>query len=116
MKSYDSVDAYIANFPPQTQEILLKIRKIVHKQTQDAGERISYGIPTFTINGKYFIYMAAYPKHVSIYPLRAGSTLFDKELKPYHSGTATIKFPLNKPIPWELVRKIIDFKAKSTPV
>jgi uncharacterized protein YdhG (YjbR/CyaY superfamily) len=111
MKNYFTVDEYIADFPPETREILQKIRKTVHDEAPEASEKISYGIPAFTLNGKYFLYMAAYPKHVSIYPLRADTAPFDKELEPYHSGTATVKFPLNKPIPWPLVRKIIKFKV-----
>lgn len=112
MKSAASVDSYISGFPTETQKKLQKIREIIRKEAPAAGEKISYGIPCFNVNGKYFIYFAGYDKHIAIYPIHKGSTSLDKELKPYFSGTATLRFPLNKPMPWPLILKVVAFKAK----
>ena len=79
----------------------------------NATEGISYQIPAFFIDGKYFIYFAGYSKHVAIYPIHPDQFSFAKELEKYQSGKATLKFPLEEEIPYELIRKIVKYKLDS---
>jgi uncharacterized protein YdhG (YjbR/CyaY superfamily) len=102
-----SIDEYIATFPADTQEILKKLRSTIKAAAPDAGEEISYGMPTFTMNGKYLIYFAGWKNHVSIYPVPSGSREFNKKIEPYISGKGTLKFPLDQPLPLDLVSEMV---------
>ena len=106
------IDAYISDFPPAVQKILEKIRATIRKAAPDAKETISYQIPTFNLNGQYLIYFAGYKKHVSIYPAPRQSEKFKKELSTYKGGKGTVQFPLDEPIPYGLITRIVKFKAK----
>ena len=107
------IDEYIDRFPPDTQEILKQIRTTINKVVPDAEETISYGIPTFNLNGTYLIYFAAYKKHIGFYPVPSGIEEIDKEFASFKtSGKGTIQFPLNKPIPLKLITKLVKFKVK----
>lgn len=107
---FEDMDQYIQSFPKDVQEILQKIRKIIKDIIPDSEEVISYQIPTFNLNGKYFIYFAGYKNHVSLYPIHSEGTPFEKELNQYISGQGTAKFPLSEPIPYDLIKKIVEFK------
>ena len=107
-----NIDAYIAGFPSDVQQILQEIRKTIRKAAPDAEETISYLIPTFNLKGKYLIYFAAYKKHVGLYPAPRGSEKFKKELSAYDGGKGTVRFPLDKPIPLELITRIVKFRIK----
>lgn len=107
-----NIDEYIAAFSEEVQEILEKIRATIRKAAPDAEEKISYQIPTFTLNGGYLIYFAAYKKHIGIYPVSIGNAKLDEELSPYLSGKGTAKFPLDKPIPFDLISRIVKLKVK----
>jgi uncharacterized protein YdhG (YjbR/CyaY superfamily) len=109
-----NVDEYIAGFPGDVQEILEKIRTTIRKAAPGAEEKISYQIPTFTLNGSYFIYFAGFKNHVSIYPAPRGSEEFKEELSAYEGGKGTVRFPLDKPIPFDLIRRIVKFKVKES--
>jgi uncharacterized protein YdhG (YjbR/CyaY superfamily) len=102
-----SVDEYIAAFPEATQEVLEELRRRVLAALPEAEERISYQIPTFAVDGQYVIYIAGWKNHVSIYPIPDGDADLDADLAPYRSGQGTIKLPLNKPVPWDLVDRAI---------
>ena len=104
------VEEYIAGFPDHVQKILKKIRATIRKAAPRAEEKISYRIPTFTLNGRYFIYFAGFKNHVSIYPAPRGSAEFKKELSKYQGGKGTVQFPLDKPIPYDLITKIVKFR------
>ena len=107
------VDEYIARFPIETQGILQRIRTTIKKIVPDAEEKISYGIPTINLNGTYLIYFAAYKKHIGFYPVPSNITQLGKEFEAYKtSGKGTIQFPLNKPIPMNLVTKLVRYKVK----
>lgn len=108
------IDEYIAGFPDDVQKILKKIRTTIRKAAPRAGEKISYGIPTFTLNDRYLIYFAGFKNHVSIYPAPRGSEEFKKELSAYEGGKGTVRFPLDKPIPYGLITRIVKFKVKET--
>lgn len=112
MKPYTTVDEYLANFEGKTRKKLDTLRKIIKEIVPECGEKISYGIPTFTLNDKYFIYIAGYAKHVSIYPIPPGDRSFEKELAPYVAGKGTVRFALDKPLPLPLIKKMIKFAVK----
>ena len=107
-----TVDDYIAGFPEATQEVLQELRRRVHAALPDAEERISYAIPTFAVGGQYVIYIAGWKKHVSIYPIPDGDGALDADLEPYLSGQGTIKLPLDRPIPWDLVDRAIAAQVR----
>ena len=106
------IDEYIAGFPKDVQEKLEKIRMTIKKAAPDAEETISYKIPTFNLKGKYLIYFAAYKKHIALYPAPIGIPEFKEEIVVYESGKGTLQFPLDKPIPFNLIRKIVKYRAK----
>lgn len=107
-----NMDEYIAGFPNDVQEILEKIRVTIRKAAPDAEETISYQIPTFTLKGRYLVYFAAYKKHIGLYPAPTGIEEFKNEMSIYGSGKGTLKFPLDKPIPFDLISKIVKFRVK----
>jgi uncharacterized protein YdhG (YjbR/CyaY superfamily) len=107
------IDEYIAGFPLDTQEILEQIRVTIRKVVPEAEETISYGIPTFNLNGTYLIYFAAYKKHIGIYPVPGAIEEVDKDFASYKtSGKGTIQFPLNKPMPLNLITKLVKLRVK----
>jgi len=107
-----SIDEYIAGFPNDVQAILEKIRLTIRKAAPEAEETISYKMPTFNLNGHYLVYFAAYKKHIGFYPVPTGNEEFQKELSVYQSGKGTLQFPLDKPIPFSLISKIVKFRMK----
>jgi uncharacterized protein YdhG (YjbR/CyaY superfamily) len=106
------IDEYIAGFPQDVQVILEKIRSTIKKAAPDAEEKISYQIPSFTLKGRYLIYFAAYKKHIGLYPAPVGHSEFKNDLSVYGSGKGTMKFPIDKPIPFDLITRIVKFWAK----
>jgi uncharacterized protein YdhG (YjbR/CyaY superfamily) len=107
-----TIDAYIAAFPPEVQALLQQIRQVIHNTIPNLGETISYGMPTFTLNGKYLVYIAAHKKHIGLYPAPTGVEEFHEAVALYGGGKGTLKFPLNKPMPFDLIRSIVRFRAK----
>src|SRR5262245_26385019 len=106
-----TIDQYIAGFPGEVQEILEKIRMTIRKAAPKAEEKISYQMPSFTLNGSYLIYFAAYKKHIGLYPAPRGDEKFKKELSAYEGGKGTVRFPLDQPIPYGLITRIVKFRA-----
>ena len=103
-----SVEAYIAGASPETRKKLRELRALVKKTAPRVTERISYGIPTFDLNGKYLVYMAAFKEHVSIYPaIGALARELREELAPYRAGKGTLRFPLDRALPKTLIRKFV---------
>ena len=111
-KAVKNIDEYIARFPGDVQKILQNIRALIKEAVPDAEEKISYQIPTFTLNGNYLIYFAAFKNHVSIYPAPRGTEKFKKELAAYEGGKGTVRFPFDEPIPYGLIKRIVKFKLK----
>lgn len=107
----NSIDEYIGTFPESVQTILKQVRKTIKAAAPKAGEKISYGIPTFTLNGKYLIYFAGWKHHISIYPIPVGDEALNQEIAPYVSGKGTLKFPIGKPMPLKLITKIVKLKV-----
>ena len=108
------IDDYIARFPAAVQETLEAIRRTIRTEVPDAEETISYQIPTFTLNGKPVIYFAGYKSHVGVYPAPVGNSGFKGDLSAYAAGKGTVRFPLNQPIPFPLLRKIVKFRVQET--
>jgi uncharacterized protein YdhG (YjbR/CyaY superfamily) len=106
-----TIDAYIAAFPEDVQAILQKIRKTIQKAAPHAKEKISYLIPTFALDGN-LIYFAAFKKHIGIYPAPRGDDEFKDELSKYAGGKGTVQFPLDKPIPYGLITRMVKFRMK----
>jgi uncharacterized protein YdhG (YjbR/CyaY superfamily) len=111
---FRSIDEYIAAFPEDVQKILEELRATIKSTAPEAGEKISYGIPAFTLNGKNLIYFAGWKNHISIYPIPTGSAAFDKEISKYIDGKGTLKFPIDKPLPLKLITKIVKLRAAQT--
>jgi uncharacterized protein YdhG (YjbR/CyaY superfamily) len=109
-----SIDDYIAGFPAEVREVLRKIRATIREAAPEAEETISYQIPTFTLNGRHLVYFAGYRKHVSVYPAPVGDPRFAEEMAVYGSGKGTAKFPLHKPIPYDLIRRLVEFRIAAT--
>lgn len=103
---YQNVDAYIAAQPAEVQPVLQEIRSRIHTALPDAGEMISYGIPTITIAGHYVVYFAAWKHHISVYPVPRGDEDLLVAIRPHLTGKGTLKFPLGKPIPYELIGRV----------
>ena len=108
----DSIDEYIAGFPKETQKVLEQVGAIIKNTAPDAEETIRYAIPTFTMNKKYLVYFAGYKNHVSLYPAPIGNASFEKEITPYRSGKGTVQFPLDKPLPIDMIKRIVKYRMK----
>jgi uncharacterized protein YdhG (YjbR/CyaY superfamily) len=106
-----NIDEYIAGFPPDVQEILRKLTTTIRKAAPDAEETINYQIPTFTLKGN-LVHFAAFKKHIGFYPTPTGIEKFKKELSVYEGAKGSVRFPLDKPIPFSLVSKIVKFRVK----
>lgn len=108
---YKTIDDYIALFPEQTATILREIKNIVKEEVPDAKEKISYQMPTFTLNSRNLVHFAAWKEHIGLYPTPSGIVAFQKELSQYEVAKGSIRFSLNNPIPYDLIRKIVAFRA-----
>ena len=106
-----SIDEYIAGFPPDVRETLQEIRRTIRKAAPDAEEGVKYGIPTFTLQGN-LVHFGAYQKHIGFYPTPTGLEEFKEELSAYEGSKGTVRFPLDKPIPFDLITKIVKFRVK----
>ena len=107
----ENIDQYIAAFTPDVQEKLKSIRKLVHDTIPEAVETISYQMPAFKYNGKILVYFAAFKNHIGFYATPEANLAFKDELSEYKTTKGTIQLPYNKPLPMELLRKIILYKA-----
>lgn len=110
---FTNVDEYIASFPKETQKILEQIRVAVKRAAPEAVETIKYQMPTFTLNGN-LIHFGAFSKHIGIYPAPKGDDAFRKELSVYKSEKSTIRIPLDKRMPTELITRIVKLRVKET--
>jgi uncharacterized protein YdhG (YjbR/CyaY superfamily) len=107
-----SVTAYIAKSPPATRKVLKQLRVLVRAAAPRATEKISYGIPTFVLNGRTLVYIAGWKDHVSVYPVTSGvARSLRNDIKPYRTGKGTLQFPLARPIPKTLIRKIVKVRV-----
>jgi uncharacterized protein YdhG (YjbR/CyaY superfamily) len=112
-RTFNDVDSYIASFPEATAGVLSELRELIRSVIPQAEEAISYQLPTFRQQGSYVIYFGGYSKHVSVYPAPIEHPAFKDELAPYASGKGTAKFPLSKPLPAELIGRIVRHNAEA---
>lgn len=105
--NFQSIDEYIAACPPESQNYLQQIRKLIHSLVPDAKEKISYQIAAFERNGRNLIHFAGWKQHVSLYPVPAGSEAFERQIAKYAGGKGTLKFPLDEPLPIKLIERVI---------
>ena len=109
--TYTTIDEYISTFPADVQAILQKVRETIRKAAPEATEAISYQMPTFKLNGN-LVHFAAFKSHIGFYPIPSGIEKFKKELAPYPQGKGSVQFPLDRPIPYALITKIVKFRVK----
>ena len=105
-EKHPDVDSYIASFEPPVSDVLTKMRRVLHDAVPLAGERISYNVAALTINGSAFLWFAGWTKHVSLYPVPDTDPAMAAELDAYRSGRGTLKFPLSRPVPYDLVARV----------
>jgi uncharacterized protein YdhG (YjbR/CyaY superfamily) len=106
------VDKHIAAASPEARRILQELRAIVRAAAPEATERISYGVPTFDLNGHHLVHFGGYAKHVSFYPTASGIEAFRQELGSYVTGRGTVQFPLDRPLPADLVRRVVESRVR----
>ena len=111
---FATIDEYIASFPLDVREKLHGIRAVIRRAAPDAEETIRYGIPTFRLNGSNLVHFAAFKEHLGFFPTPSGVEKFLKELSSYQTSKGTIQFPLDKPVPYDLVERIARFRAEET--
>src|SRR5690348_11633341 len=103
MKTVTTIDAYIADYPKEVQTILQKMRKTIHEAAPEATEAIAYGLATFKLNGN-LVHFGGFKNHIGFYPAPKGIEAFKEETAKYAGGKETLQFPLDKPIPYDLVK------------
>ncbi len=106
-----TIDEYIAGFPRDVQALLKKVRATIRKAAPDAVEAIKYRMPTFVLNGN-LVHFAGFQKHIGFYPVPTGIEAFKRELSAYKGGKGSVQFPLDKPIPYNLISRIVRFRVK----
>jgi uncharacterized protein YdhG (YjbR/CyaY superfamily) len=106
-----TIDEYIAGFPQDVREILEKVRLTIRKAAPEAQEAIKYRMPTFTMKGN-LVHFAAFKRHIGFYPVPTGIEKFKNELSLYEGGKGSVQFPLDKPIPYDLISKIVKFRVE----
>jgi uncharacterized protein YdhG (YjbR/CyaY superfamily) len=110
-KTLHNIDEYIANFPADIQEILQELRATIKAAAPEAEEAISYQMPTFKLKGN-LVHFAAYKNHIGFYPVPRGIEAFQEELSAYKGSKGTVQFPLDRPLPLDLISRIVRFRVK----
>lgn len=105
-----TIDEYIAEFPAATQERLEEIRSLVHQLAPEATETISYAIPTFDLGGKHLVHFAGFEHHIGLYPTPTGMETFADALASYKTGKGSVQFPHERPLPIDLITRIVEFR------
>jgi uncharacterized protein YdhG (YjbR/CyaY superfamily) len=107
----DTIEQYMVHFPENVQDILRKIRKLIKDNAPNSEEQISYGMPSYKMNNKPLVYFAAFKNHIGFYALPSGHSEFKEELSKYKQGKGSVQFPLDRPIPYELIEKMVKFRV-----
>jgi len=106
-----TTDEYIAGFPGDIQVILNQVRATIQKAAPDAEESIAYGMPAYKLKGKPLVYFAGFKNHIGFYATPSGHSEFAKELSKYKQGKGSVQFPLDQPIPYDLIAQIVEFRV-----
>jgi len=109
--AFRSVEEYIDPFPEEVQILLERIRSTIREKAPDAIESISYGMPAYKTHGKPLVYFAGFKKHIGFYATPSGHDQFAAELSQYKQGKGSVQFPLNRPIPFELIGRMVEFRV-----
>lgn len=109
--TFDSIDEYISSFPEEVKKKLDELRAVIRAAAPEAEERISYQMPTFSLKGN-LVHFAAFKHHIGFYPTPQGIEEFEEELSPYKSAKGSVQFPLDQPIPYDLVSRIVKFRVR----
>ena len=112
---YTTIDEYITQFPKDTQRLLEQIRSTIQDAAPDATETINYQIPTFKLNGN-LVHFAGYKKHIGFYPDPSSIIAFKNELSKYKTSKGSIQFPIDKPLPLDLVKRIVEFRVQQNKI
>jgi len=107
----NEVDEYINSFSAEVQERLTAIRNVIRELAPEATERICMRMPTYDLNGKWLVHFAAFKKHIGFYPQPEGIAAFKEKLAGYKTSKGAVQFPLNKPLPIDLIREIVNFRV-----
>jgi uncharacterized protein YdhG (YjbR/CyaY superfamily) len=107
----NEIETYIKQFPENVQEILNTMRRLIHDNAPGADEHFSYGMPAYKLNKKPLVYFAAFKNHIGFYATPSGHTAFQDELSKYKQGKGSVQFPLDKPIPYKLIERIVKFRV-----
>ena len=111
MNNFENIDAYIATFPEGIQALLQQVRATIQQAAPEATETISYAIPTFVLHGN-LVHFAAFKKHIGFYPTPSGIAEFDQELSQYKQGKGSVQFPLDQPMPFDLIRRLVVIRVE----
>jgi uncharacterized protein YdhG (YjbR/CyaY superfamily) len=110
----DNIDEYIAGFPEPTQQALQLVRATIRKLAPEAVESVSYGIAAFHLNNTYLVYFGGYKTHIGMYPAPVSIEAFKEDIAHYKSGKGSVQFPLNAPMPLDLIEKIVKFRISQS--
>jgi uncharacterized protein YdhG (YjbR/CyaY superfamily) len=110
--TFKNVDEYIKSFPEETQEVLKKIRATIKQAAPGAEEGIGYGMPAYKTNGRPLVYFAGFRTHIGFYATPSGHSEFSGELSIYKQGKGSVQFPLDKPLPLDLIARITKFRVR----
>ncbi|MDF2589104.1 MAG: hypothetical protein K0S41_2945 [Anaerocolumna sp.] len=105
-----TIDEYIMQFPPEIQEKLQILRSVIKEEAQDATEKISWAMPTFYLHGN-LVHFACFKKHIGFYPGENGIAVFKDRFHDYKYSKGAVQFPIDKPIPFDLIREIVKFRV-----
>lgn len=111
MEKVENVDAYIQSFPQDVQQLLQQLRALIRQQAPGAVESISYGMPAYKTYGKPLIYFAGFKNHIGLYATPSGHEAFAKELASYKQGKGSVQFPLDQPLPLDLISRIVAYRV-----
>jgi uncharacterized protein YdhG (YjbR/CyaY superfamily) len=112
---FTTIDDYIGSLPEEVRGVLERVRQTVRHAAPAAGESISYNMPTFTLDGGARIHVAAWKHHIGLYPVPTADEALERELAPYRAARSTVRFPLRAPIPYELIERLVTFRAARRP-
>ncbi len=107
-----SIDEYIEGFKPRIRRVLEELRATIKAAAPEAVERMSYRMPTFDVGGRHLVFFAGYAKHVGFYPMPSAIEAFKHELLPYETAKGTVQFPVDKPLPADLIRRMVEFRVR----
>jgi uncharacterized protein YdhG (YjbR/CyaY superfamily) len=112
IKKLTTVEEYIAGFPQEVRAILEEVRTTIQTAAPEAEESISYGMPAYKLNGRPLVYFAGYQKHIGFYATPTGHAAFSEEMSKYKQGKGSVQFPIDEPMPLDLISRMVKFRAK----